>query len=84
MRSKLLIGLLLSVLSFGALADGATPPAATANASASPDQVVQQTAKDVFESVNAHKAELQKDPQGLYELVGKILLPRFDCEMASR
>jgi phospholipid transport system substrate-binding protein len=82
MRSKLLIGLVFSVLSFGALADAAAPAAPAA--SAPPDQVVQQTAKDVFESVNAHKAELEKDPQGLYELVGKILLPRFDFALASQ
>lgn len=83
MRSKLLIGLVLSFLSLGALADGASAPAAPA-APASPDQVVQQTAKDVFDQVNAHKAELQKDPEDLYDLVGKILLPRFDFALTSQ
>jgi phospholipid transport system substrate-binding protein len=80
MRSKLLIALVLSVSSLGALADGAAAPAA----SAAPDKVVEQTAKDVFEQVNAQKADLQKNPQDLYELVGKVLLPRFDFALASQ
>ena len=81
MRSKLFIGLVFSLLSFGAFADGATPPAAPAM---SPDQVVQQTAKEVFDQVNANKAELQKDPEDLYEMVGKVLLPRFDFALTSQ
>jgi phospholipid transport system substrate-binding protein len=80
MRSKLLIALTLSAVSFGALADGDAAPAPVAG----PDKVVQQTAKDVFDQVNAHKAELQKDPEGLYDLVGKVLLPRFDFAMSSQ
>ena len=79
MRSKFLLGLVLSVLSCSALADTAAPAAAMP-----PDQVVQQTAKDVFDSVNAHKADLQKNPQDLYDLVGNILLPRFDFALASQ
>lgn len=81
MRSKLILGLVLSVLSFTALADAAAPAAASG---ASPDQVVQQTAKEVFDTVNAKKAELQKDPQQLYEIVSKILLPRFDFALSSQ
>lgn len=72
-----LIALALSVSSLAALADGAA-------ASVPPDQVVQQTAKDVFDSVNAHRADLQKNPQDLYDLVGNILLPRFDFALASQ
>lgn len=79
MHSRLFIGLVLSILSFGALADAAAPATA-----ATPDKVVEQTAKDVFEQVNAKKADLEKNPQDLYELVGKILLPRFDFAMASQ
>ena len=81
MRSKLILGLVLSVLSFTALADAAAPAAASG---ASPDQVVQQTAKEVFDTINAKKAELQKDPQQLYEIVSKILLPRFDFALSSQ
>jgi len=79
MRSKLILGLVLSLLSVTALADAAAPAAA-----ASPDQVVQQTAKEVFETVNSKKAELQKDPQQLYGIVSKILLPRFDFALSSQ
>src|SRR5689334_11267540 len=74
-----LIALALSVSSLAALADGAAPAA-----SVPPDQVVQQTAKDVFDSVNAHRADLEKNPQDLYDLVGNILLPRFDFALASQ
>ena len=70
---KLILAFVLSFLSVTALADVAAPAASTP-----PDQVIQQTAKDVFDSVNAKKAELQKDPNQLYDLIGKILLPRFD------
>lgn len=77
MRHTLFIGALLFAASFSASAD-------TAPAGGSPDQIVQQTAKDLFAAVNSNKLELQKDPQQLYDLVGKILLPHFDFEMASR
>jgi len=79
MRSKLLIGLVLSFLSLGAMADAAAIAASTP-----PDQVVQQTAKDVFDQVSAKKADLEKNPQDLYDLVGNILLPRFDFALASQ
>lgn len=76
-RHTLFIGAFLFAASFAVCAD-------TAPAGGAPDQIVQQTAKDLFAAVNSNKAELQKDPQQLYELVGKILLPHFDFEMASR
>ncbi len=79
MRSKLILAFVLSFLSVTALADAAAPAAATP-----PDQVIQQTAKDVFDSVNAKKAELQKDPNQLYDLIGKILLPRFDFALTAQ
>ncbi|HEV2333614.1 MAG TPA: ABC transporter substrate-binding protein, partial [Gammaproteobacteria bacterium] len=77
MRHTLFIGAFLFAASFAASAD-------TAPTGGTPDQIVQQTAQDLFAAVNSNKAELQKDPQQLYELVGKILLPHFDFEMASR
>jgi phospholipid transport system substrate-binding protein len=84
MRSKLILAFILSFLSFTALADGATAPAAAPAASTSPDQVVQQTVKDVFDTVNSKKAELQKDPDQLYDIVSKILLPHFDFALTSQ
>jgi len=77
MRNKLLTALALSLFSLAALADAAAP-------ATPPDQVVQQTAKDIFDTVNKNKAELQKDPNKLYDMVGNILLPHFDFALASQ
>lgn len=82
MRNKLLIGLILSSLSFVALADAAPAPAAAP--SVPPDQVVQQVAKSMFDDVNKDKDELQKSPDKLYDVVGKALLPHFDFALASQ
>lgn len=49
-----------------------------------PDQLVQQTATSMLDAVSSRKAELQKDPQELYELVGNTLLPHFDFVRASQ
>jgi len=78
MRNSLIIGALLFTASFAA---GANTALAAGEA---PDQIVQQTAKDLFAAVNSKKAELEKNPQDLYDLVGNILLPHFDFGMASR
>lgn len=78
MRNRLLIALLLSVASLAALADGAPVPAVP------PDQVVQQTVKDMFDAVNSDKDELQKDHEKLYDIVGKTLMPHFDFALASQ
>ena len=78
-RSKLILASVLSFASLAALAD-ATPSAP----SVPPDQVVRQTAKDVFDTVNSNKAELTKDPSKLYGMVGKILLPHFDFNLAAQ
>lgn len=77
MRYSLFIGALLFATSLATHASAA--PAGPA-----PDQIVEQTAKDLFSTVNSKKSELQKNPQELYDLVGKILLPHFDFAMASR
>ncbi|HEX2668496.1 MAG TPA: ABC transporter substrate-binding protein [Gammaproteobacteria bacterium] len=76
MRTKILLAAVISFASFAALADSPAP-------STAPDQVVQQTAKAMFDMVNSKKAELEKNPQELYDQVGKILLPHFDFQRAS-
>jgi len=78
MRTKLFSAMVLLLASLPALSD------APAAAKLPPDQVVQQTARDMLDAVAAKRAELQKNPQQLYDLVGKILLPNFDFDLASR
>jgi len=79
MHNKSLIAIALFLSSVLTLADAA--PAAP---STPPDQVVQQVAKSIFDDVNKDKAELQKDPSKLYDVVGKALLPHFDFALASQ
>ncbi len=76
MRTNILLAAVLSFASLAALADAPAPQVP-------PDKVVQQTATSMFDMVNAKKAELQKNPQELYDEVGKILLPHFDFQRAS-
>lgn len=49
-----------------------------------PDKVVENTAKDMFSAMNANKSDLKQHPEKLYDLIGKILLPNFDFDVASR
>lgn len=62
------------------------PVLAAGNAAAPlpPDQVVQQTVKEIFATVNSNRETLTKDPQKLNGIVGKLLLPHFDFDYASR
>lgn len=80
MRNILIPALLLSFFSSVALADAA--PAAAP--STPPDKVVQEVARSMFDGVNKEKAELEKDHDKLYEIVGKSLLPHFDFTLASQ
>lgn len=49
-----------------------------------PDQVIRQTVTQMLSAVNSQREELKKHPQELYELVGKIMLPHFDLNYATR
>lgn len=49
-----------------------------------PDQVVRETAKSMFAAMNKDKADLKTHPEKLYGMIGKILLPHFDFDYASR
>ena len=80
MRNKLIPALILLLFSSFALADAA--PAATP--STPPDKMVQGVVKSMFDDVNKDNAELQKDPDKLYDVVGKALLPHFDFALASQ
>lgn len=52
--------------------------AAAAVAADEPQQVVRGTADKVLSEVTANKAELDKDPSGIYALVEHTVVPHFD------
>ncbi|MGH8308026.1 MAG: MlaC/ttg2D family ABC transporter substrate-binding protein [Gammaproteobacteria bacterium] len=58
--------------------------AGTPTAIQPPDQVIKQTATQMFAAVNSKHDELKQHPQELYGIIGKILLPHFDFDYASR
>ncbi|MDE2070266.1 MAG: ABC transporter substrate-binding protein [Gammaproteobacteria bacterium] len=62
--------------------------AQAANSSAAamppPDQVVKQTAQEILTEVSSNRVEYARDPAKLYAMVGKVLLPHFDFDYASR
>ena len=80
MRNRLILALILSFFSSIALADSAPASAP----SVAPDKMVQDVVKTMFDSVNKEKAELEKDHDKLYDVVGKTLLPHFDFTLASQ
>ncbi|MGD2119320.1 MAG: ABC transporter substrate-binding protein [Chromatiales bacterium] len=53
-------------------------------AATEPMQLVQQTADKVLQEVTANKVELNKDPSGIYALVGSFVLPHFDFEAMTQ
>ncbi|MGH8283952.1 MAG: MlaC/ttg2D family ABC transporter substrate-binding protein, partial [Gammaproteobacteria bacterium] len=78
MRTKsLFIAAVMLFLSLPVLAD-------TTTAIQPPDQVIKQTATQMFAAVNSKRDELKQHPQDLYGIIGKILLPHFDFDYASR
>lgn len=82
MLNKLLMpfGLLLAaVLSFNAVAsvdaDEAMPE---------PQALVKQASDDMLKALKDHEAELETNPDKIYELVESILMPHFDFEKMSK
>ncbi|HET7922436.1 MAG TPA: ABC transporter substrate-binding protein [Gammaproteobacteria bacterium] len=51
---------------------------------ASPDQIVRETATQMFAVINGHKTELKQHPDRLFDLIGNILLPHFDFDYSAR
>ena len=79
MRIKILFfaaALLLSPLAFA--------NTAVISANLPPDRIIEQSAHAMFAAMHGHAAEYQKDPQKLYGMIGRILLPHFDFDFASR
>lgn len=79
--TRLGVCILALSLCLPAMAQAATPGAA---AMPPPDQVVEQTAQAILTQVNNNHVEFARDPEKLYAMVGKVLLPHFDFDYASR
>jgi phospholipid transport system substrate-binding protein len=51
---------------------------------ASPDEVVKVTSDKMQAALKQNRSTLERDPSRIYELVDKILLPRFDFDLIAR
>jgi phospholipid transport system substrate-binding protein len=49
-----------------------------------PGELIDATARQLLKELDAHRAELRKDPQKIRKLVDVYLLPHFDTEYAAR
>jgi len=49
-----------------------------------PGELIDQAARQVLKELDAHRAEMRKDPQKIRNLVDQYLLPHFDTEYAAR
>jgi phospholipid transport system substrate-binding protein len=54
------------------------------NAQQGPGELIDQAARQVLKELDAHRAEMRKDPQKIRNLVDQYLLPHFDTEYAAR
>ncbi len=77
MMSRVVAKFLLPVLLF---------PAAVIVHAASQDaaEVVKTTSQQVLERLDAEKAQLEENPGRIYELINKLVVPRFDFTSMSR
>ncbi|MBS1269747.1 MAG: putative phospholipid-binding protein MlaC [Gammaproteobacteria bacterium] len=57
---------------------------AGAGAGLPPDQLVRETAEQVITELTENRRELEKNPERLYRMVNKIVLPYFDFKRMSR
>lgn len=76
-RQNIFAGLLMLAL----LPAGA---ASAADEAEGPQQVIEGAANEVLEVMEGRREELREDPQELYSIVEKILLPHFDIEYAAQ
>jgi len=58
--------------------------AAETGAPQNPGQLIDGVARNVLKELDAHRAEMRKDPQKIRKLVDDLLLPHFDTEYAAR
>lgn len=50
----------------------------------SPTELVQRTAEKMLSTLEARRAEIDRQPQLIYQLVGQILAPHFDFELITQ
>jgi phospholipid transport system substrate-binding protein len=63
------------------LCAAAAAPAAEAD---EPSQIIQNAANEMLKDLDAHRAEYRKDPDKVYALVDRVLLPHFDTQYAAQ
>jgi len=59
-------------------------PIATAGADDSATKLVERTAEDMLRTLEVKRAQIDANPQLIYQLVGSKLAPHFDFEMITR
>lgn len=59
-------------------------PAPTAVDTSGPSQLIESSANMLLAGIDSRREEFRKDPTGLYDLVGKTLLPHFDTPYAAQ
>ena len=69
---------------FAQSAAPAATPSSAAAAQSSPDQLIQSVAQQMLSELDAHRAQLKSDPEGVHKLVDTYMLPHFDTEYAAR
>ena len=62
----------------------ATGPTAAGGGSGGGQRLVQQVTSTIIDELTARRDELHDDPQAVYELVDRLVLPHFDFERMSR
>lgn len=75
MFATLLLGLFMAAGATAASDDDRMTP---------PDVLVKQTTEEVLAALKARQDEIQEDPQVVFEIVRKVVLPHFDFPLISR
>ena len=73
---------MLTVMAAGILAGSMTLAASTGSATA--QQLVKEVTSSIVEELTSRRESLRNDPQGVHDLVDRLVLPHFDFERMSR
>jgi phospholipid transport system substrate-binding protein len=77
---RIMTVMLVSMLAMAVHAADAPAP----NPNASPQEIVENSAKRMLQELDKNRAMYKSDPAKLEALVGNVLLPNFDTEYAAR